>query len=508
MPRNPAILDTSPEQTTARRLADLEQSTKQRRAAKRSVYVTGEYIVPNTIENKHIKTETIEAEKLNVKELSAISAKLGTVTAGTIKSSVLIEGVLIKGTTIEGGTVKGVTVEGTTVKGGTIEGGTIKGATIEGSTVIKAPLIEGGTLKGGTIEGGTLIKAPTIEGGTLKGAVVEGTTLKSVTAEGATTITGATIKTSSGTARVEINSTSIKGVNAAGVTKFLFDVTSGILTATAVISAEEGSVIPTKLLAGQIKETQIEEGAISTPLLQANAVTAKKISVENLAAIKSDLGEIVAGSLTAVTIKSATIEGTTIKAGSIHGATLGLEQQSSPKTASSLTWDASGTVTQYVSAYGVVGEYRDIVIGTGSGLNIASGESAMRLQSSDVGSAAFDQAILQTGTVLKTVMNGLEESSFLQLTGESPEKRKVAMGSSTVTYPGLSNFSNGKTITHGLGVTPKAVSITGEVASPGLLWQIWRVSNLGATTFEVSGYSPQGAAGAGATAVFYWIAIG
>lgn len=259
--------------------------------------ISGEVIVRETIRKEQIEkgsltgdllvSGTITADKLDVDKLSAISADLGTVTAG------LLEAVKVKGATIEGTTVKGSTVEGGTVKGTLVEGATIEGGTVKGVTV------EGTTVKGGTIEGATLTAGE---------------------------IVGATIKTATSGGRVEMDPAGIVGYNAANVAKFVFDAATGIAAVTGVISSEDGSEIPTKHLAGQIKETQIEEGSISTPLLAANAVTAAKISVANLAAINANAGKLTAGEIQAGALSVSTLSAIsanlgTITAGTITGAT-------------------------------------------------------------------------------------------------------------------------------------------------------------------------------------------
>lgn len=120
-------------------------------------------------------------------------------------------------------------------------------------------------------------------------------------------IVGATIKTATTGARVEIDASGIRGINAASVEKFEFDTTTGILTAAAVVSLEAGSVVPAPYISGTITNTQIADDSISTPKLQANSVTAAKITVSSLSAISADLGSITAGTITGTTITGATI---------------------------------------------------------------------------------------------------------------------------------------------------------------------------------------------------------
>ncbi len=187
----------------------------------------------------------------------------------------------------------------------------------------------------------------------------------------AMTITGTTIRTAAPpAARVEMDSLGIRGINAGGVEKFEFDVTSGILTASAVISTETGSVIDTDHLAGQITETQIADDSISTPKLQANSVTANEIDVADLSAISADLGTITAGLITGGEFRTSnsaarvvmdssglysTQTGTTTNVKDVHLTTSGLKlitgATSTPADERKISWLTSTNVRAFFATY-------------------------------------------------------------------------------------------------------------------------------------------------------------
>lgn len=358
MPRAAAIIDMSPEENTARRLADLEASAKQRPAAQRTVYVTGEYIVPATIENKHIKTGTIKAEKIEAGTITATEIKAGTITAEKMNVTEL---------------------SAITSNLGTITAGEIKG----------------------------------------------------------TTIIGATIKTAAAGARVELTSAGIKGINAAAVTKFNFDVTTGILTATAVISAEEGSTIPTKVLSGQIKETQIENEAISTPLLKANAVTAAKILAGTITAVQIAANTITAEKLSVATLSAITANLGTITAGTIEGVSFKLPENEVKGSANSLAWISGGVEKSVIYA-----------VSSGGGKThslhlLAGGEHPASLSVESVDST--DNAVILaaiTGHGSRVIHNSAEESSFPQL----PSTSKVRIVYGSVSAAGAKISGDGFTV--------------------------------------------------------------
>lgn len=419
-------------------------------------------------------------------------------------------------------TIHGTKIEVETVTGDLLVDGTIVAAKldVEKLSSISANLgeVTAGSLSAVTITGGT------ISGGTIKGTTLEGNTVKGNTIEGGE-IVGASFKTAKSGARVEVDSLGIRGINAAAATKFSFDTTTGILTATAVISAEEGSSIPTKVLAGQIKETQIEEGAINTPQLHANAVTAAKISVGELSAISANLGEITAGTVTGATFRTSS---------------------SNPKVVMDAEGfraiSSGGTNTINIPASGATAEFTGKLIAKGVQLEEQTAEepestksvewkeaatrraaiwaaksgSTHTLQAKAEAAGWFSVLALTAGTegttavkavaspfAERVIINSTEQSAFLQLA--TLAKRKINFGSVSLTVEGT-EFTNGKEVTHGLGATPATVQVSSTLTS-GSAYAVINVSAVGGTTFTVQGYIPQKTGVKGQTLTVYWLAI-
>ena len=85
--------------------------------------------------------------------------------------------------------------------------------------------------------------------------------------------------------------------------------------------------------------------------------------------------------------------------------------------------------------------------------------------------------------------------------------RKIAFGTGTLTWPGGAGGSNNVAVTHGLGVTPVSVVITGSSDSGP--WAAYMANTLGAKTFSVNAHTTDGSSPAAATSqTFYWFAIG
>lgn len=82
----------------------------------------------------------------------------------------------------------------------------------------------------------------------------------------------------------------------------------------------------------------------------------------------------------------------------------------------------------------------------------------------------------------------------------------IRFGAATLTWAGGTQFSNGLTVTHGLGKTPIGVLAT---ANLGTLAGVaaWATTP-GATTFTLQGWDPAGSPGAGATDKVFWVVIG
>jgi hypothetical protein len=87
----------------------------------------------------------------------------------------------------------------------------------------------------------------------------------------------------------------------------------------------------------------------------------------------------------------------------------------------------------------------------------------------------------------------------------STTKRTVAWGSASVTFT-ASAFSAGTAVTHGLPSTPVVVLALGTEGGSGRT-VLLTVRNIGASTFEVTGYNTPGTAITTSTS-FYWLAIG
>lgn len=108
------------------------------------------------------------------------------------------------------------------------------------------------------------------------------------------------------------------------------------------------------------------------------------------------------------------------------------------------------------------------------------------------------------GSELKTVVNQVGSSDFLQL-AMGAAKRKVNVGSATITWPGGTNNQSVE-ITHSLGATPLAVVAN---AADALGNRVITTESFGATKFKlimrtVDGTNPA----ASSTTKYSWIAIG
>lgn len=232
--------------------------------------LTTQLLVDEVITTTKIVDGSITAEKVAAEAIQAGHIEAGTITATQIKAAT------ITGDKIAANTITATNIAANTITAEEIEAGSI---TVDELDVDELSAI---TADLGTITAGSL-DAVTITG---------------------TTITGGTLQTAAEGARVVIDSDGIRGINASAKEQFDFDTTTGILTATAVISSLAGSEIDTEHLAGQITETQIEDDSISTPKLQANIIEGKHLAVETLGALKADLGTITAGTLTGVTFQT------------------------------------------------------------------------------------------------------------------------------------------------------------------------------------------------------------
>jgi hypothetical protein len=237
----------------------------------------------------------------------------------------------------------------------------------------------------------------------------------------AMTITGTTIRTAAPpAARVEIDSLGIRGINASAIEKFNFDVTTGILEATGVISSETGSSIDTEHLAGQITETQIEDDSISTPKLQANSVTADEIDVDDLSAINADLGTITAGLVTGATFRTSssssrvqmdstglfyTGDGGTTKDTFLTTSGLKLLQdtvtKSSLSSTKSIAWQSSSSNRLLLanSSYGVGGESHSFFNTQATSTNVVE----TLIESTNASYTAFLQCWAQNSTATSFV---------------------------------------------------------------------------------------------------------
>lgn len=410
------------------------------------------------------------------------------------------------------------------VTAGKIEAGTITAAQLHANAVT-AEKIEAGAVTTAKIEA----KAVTAE-------KIKVTELSSITANLGSiesgSITGATIKTAGSGARVELTSSGIKGLNVSGTTKFNFDTATGILTATAVISAEEGSTIPTKVLSGQIKETQIEEGAVNTPQLFANAVTtaklaskavttekleakavtAEKLKVEELSAISANMGEITSG-----VIKGGTFETTTEGTKITGGGGIALYTKEGGGTASEITLFKAGTstrvgaITASPGATQVAVNSEALSIGEGESLNTLGAFLSEKVQFAKIfvkASPSVRQVRLQVDEETPTLMDGTGKSSFLQLTETA--KRKVAFGHATVTWGVKGLSSSEKEVSHGLGTTPEAVLLTPRAKTSGGVGTLfaWLTAAPTAAVFKFAATNPTTEIAASSTLDVSWLAIG
>lgn len=282
--------------------------------------ITGENIANGTITGTLIAANTITASNITAGTITATEIKAGTITSNEIAANTIVASNIaantITGAKIAAGTITATniqtgTINNTHIQDGVIEGVKLKDGTITAKSIqagtINNTLIQDGVIEGVKLKDGTItakqIAAATITATEIKAHTITSNELSS-TAIDSMTITGASIQTAKTGARVELDFMGIRGINASEVEKFNFDVASGILAVTAVVSTEDGSSIDTKHLAGTIKETQIADDSITTPKLVANAVTASKISVSNLAAISADLGTITAGTVTGALIRT------------------------------------------------------------------------------------------------------------------------------------------------------------------------------------------------------------
>ena len=408
------------------------------------------------------------------------------------------------------------------------EGGSVQNEAITGDN-IQADAITAVKIAAGSIETDKLaaeaVTAEKIEANTITGNEIAADALD------AHTITGATIRTAESGARVILNSTDgIKGINASEEEQFHFDLASGILTATAVISSLTGSQIDTEHLAGQITETQIEDDAISTPKLQANSVEAGNIAVANLAAINADLGSITAGTLTGPLFRTSSsgartqidstegfrqfdTDGTTVLthipadgstaefSGHISAAGVDLETDSTFSPNKAVSWldgeDSHGNIWTSVAGSTSI---LSLECERPSGVLTAS---HIRIANAALGSTVEARASDGDSSEAAVIIGSGGASSFLQLT--STAERKFNAGSDTCAWPGGNIASSATTVTHGLGTTPTSVvaCITDFHGSTA------EVDEIGATTFKVRLVTVNGAAPSGGTSrPFNWMAFG
>lgn len=83
--------------------------------------------------------------------------------------------------------------------------------------------------------------------------------------------------------------------------------------------------------------------------------------------------------------------------------------------------------------------------------------------------------------------------------------KTIKVGTDTVTFTAATN-SAAKTVTHGLGTTPVAITAFG-IGDTGVLGIFYDCINTpGSTSFDIVGYRPAGAISG--TKTFTWIAIG
>jgi hypothetical protein len=81
----------------------------------------------------------------------------------------------------------------------------------------------------------------------------------------------------------------------------------------------------------------------------------------------------------------------------------------------------------------------------------------------------------------------------------------IRFGNQVLTFPGGGVFTSISTVTHGLGRTPKVVVATANLAAVTLFAFTYAP---GATTFNLQGWTPNAAPGAGTTESVSWVAIG
>lgn len=238
-------------------------------------------------------------------------------------------------TILREGAIPGSVLQPGTITGQHIAAGSINAGMLEAGS-ITAELIAAGAINSGHIQAASIgtvhlqadsvsathLQASSVSATHIQAGAVTATKLSADAIDGKT-ITGATIRTAVSGQRVEISSTGIIGIGAAGATKFQFDTTTGILTASGVFNTEPGSTIAAAHLSGQITETQITDDAISSPKIAANAVSAEHIAsislttlqatIINLSTLSADLGTIQAGNISGVSITGSTITGATIR---------------------------------------------------------------------------------------------------------------------------------------------------------------------------------------------------
>ena len=233
------------------------------------------------------------------RRVAALEAVRGFVGTGTITGSNISTTV---GSQIVTSNIQAGAINASLLSVGAVTAGAIS---VSSLSAISANM---GTLTAGSITATATIHGNAITAGTVLASALSVSQLSAISANLGTvtagTLTGATVQTAASGARVVIDSAGIRGINASAVTKFEFSTATGILSATAVVTAEAGSNIPAPYISGTIGNTQIADDSISTPKLQANSVVAAKISVATLSAITADLGTITAGTITGATMRT------------------------------------------------------------------------------------------------------------------------------------------------------------------------------------------------------------
>jgi hypothetical protein len=133
-----------------------------------------------------------------------------------------------------------------------------------------------------------------------------------------------------------------------------------------------------------------------------------------------------------------------------------------------------------------------------------SSQAAGGLGSAVVSAVAQDSA---GGGAAAVILNSLGGSSFLQLAGGATQVA-IAYGSSTLTWPGGTTFSNNPTIAHGLGRIPQGVFYTAQYLSANP-FSAYVFENGVPDTYDIH---PEGCAASppanGTTCPFWWMVIG